>query len=235
MSVRSTQGYNTKIVANGVILDLFKDEEIKISNNITNLFDIGSIPADFSRTIMLPGTKKNNAFFEHVYDISIENPYLFATNQKVSAYLDFDGIYLASGYLQLNKVSVYENKFIDSYEISLYGIISSFSRDINRLTLNDLSSLTEFNHTSSFSNISSSWNGNLFSGSIIYPLADYGSALSYTAGTDVNGIDDPDGAISIQDFKPAIKVKKVWDSIFSTTGYTYTSSFLNSLNVSSTF
>jgi len=227
MSIRSTQGYNTKIVANGVILDLFKDEEIKISNNITNLFDIGSIPADFSRTIMLPGTKKNNAFFEHVYDISIENPYLFATNQKVSAYLDFDGIYLASGYLQLNKVSVYENKFIDSYEISLYGIISSFSRDINRLTLNDLSSLTEFNHTSSFSNISSSWNGNLFSGSIIYPLADYGSALSYTAGTDVNGIDDPDGAISIQDFKPAIKVKKVWDSIFSTTGYTYTSSFLN--------
>lgn len=225
--LNSTQGYNVKIVANGVILDLFKDEEIKISNNITNLFDIGSIPAEFSRTIMLPGTKKNNAFFEHVYDISVTNPFIFATNQKVQAYLDFNGIYLANGYLQLNKVSVYENKFIDSYEVSLYGIISSFSRDINRLTLNDLTSLSQFNHTSSFNNISSSWNYELFSGSIVYPMADYGTGWQYTAGDLFFGLDDNEGAITIQDYKPAIKIKDVWDAIFETTGYTYSSSFFN--------
>ena len=113
MAIRSTQGFQTKLVADDIILDLFQDEEIKISNNITNLFDIGAVPAEFSRTIMLPGTKKNNAFFEHVYDISVTNPFLFSTNTKVSAYLDFDGIYLVSGYLQLNKVTVYENKFIE--------------------------------------------------------------------------------------------------------------------------
>jgi len=226
--LNSTQGYNVKLVANDIILDLFKDEEIKISNNITNLFDIGAIPAEFSRTIMLPGTKKNNAFFEHVYDISVQNPFLFATNQKVEAYLDFDGIYLANGYLQLNKVSVYENKFIDSYEVSLYGIVSSFSRDINRLTLNDLTTLSKYNHTSSFTNVSSSWGGGLFSGSIVYPFADYGTGWSYTAGDAFFGIDDNEGAISIQDYKPAIRVKAVWDAIFEKTGYTYTSSFMNS-------
>ena len=229
MAIRSTQGFQTKLVANDIILDLFQDEEIKISNNITNLFDIGVIPADFSRTIMLPGTKKNNAFFEHVYDISVTNPYLFATNTKVSAYLDFDGIYLVTGYLQLNKVTVYENKFIDSYEISLYGIVSSFSRDINRLTLNDLSSLNQFNHTASYNNITSSWSGNLFSGSIVYPLADYGSAYEFTQGAlNLFGIDDQDGALCVQNFKPAIRVKDVWDAVFKTTGYTYSSSFMNS-------
>jgi hypothetical protein len=229
MAIRSTQGFQTKLIANDIILDLFQDEEIKISNNITNLFDIGAIPADFSRTIMLPGTKKNNAFFEHVYDISVTNPYLFATNTKVSAYLDFDGIYLVTGYLQLNKVTVYENKFIDSYEISLYGIVSSFSRDINRLTLNDLTSLNQFNHTASYNNISASWSGNLFSGSIVYPLADYGSGYQFTSGQDnLFGIDDVDGALCVQNFKPAIRVKKVWDAIFDTTGYTYSSSFMNS-------
>jgi hypothetical protein len=229
MAIRSTQGFQTKLIANDIILDLFQDEEIKISNNITNLFDIGAIPADFSRTILLPGTKKNNAFFEHVYDISVTNPYLFATNTKVSAYLDFDGIYLVSGYLQLNKVTVYENKFIDSYEISLYGIVSSFSRDINRLTLNDLTSLNEFNHTASYNNISASWNGNLFSGSIVYPLADYGSGYQFTQGQyELFGMDDVDGALTVQNFKPAIRVKKVWDAIFDTTGYTYSSSFMNS-------
>jgi hypothetical protein len=226
--INSTQGYNVKIVANGIILDLFQDEEIKLSDNITNLFDIGSIPAEFSRTIMLPGTKKNNAFFEHVYDISVTNPFLFATNQKVSAYLDFDGIYLANGYLQLNKVSVYENKFIDSYEISLFGIVSSFSRDINRLTLNDLTTLSQFNHTSSYNNISASWNRELFSGSIVYPLADYGSGYQFTSGQlSQFGMDDQEGALTVQNFKPAIRVKEVWDAIFDTTGYTYSSSFFN--------
>ncbi len=178
---------------------------------------------------MLPGTKKNNAFFEHVYDISVTNPYLFASNTKVSAYLDFDGIYLVTGYLQLNKVTVYENKFIDSYEISLYGIVSSFSRDINRLTLNDLSTLNQFNHTASYNNITSSWSGNLFSGSIVYPLADYGSGYQFTSGQDnLFGMDDVDGALCVQNFKPAIRVKEVWDAVFDTTGYTYSSSFMNS-------
>jgi len=229
MSIRSTQGFQTKLIADNIILDLFQDEEIKISNNITNLFDIGAIPADFSRTIMLPGTKKNNAFFEHVYDISVTNPYLFSTNTKVSAYLDFDGIYLVSGYLQLNKVTVYENKFIDSYEITLYGIVSSFSRDINRLTLNDLSTLQQFNHTASYNNITASWSGNLFSGSIVYPLADYGSGYQFTQGEyERFGLDDQDGALTVQNFKPAIRVKEVWDAVFDTTGYTYSSSFMNS-------
>ena len=228
MSIRSTQGFQTKLVANDVILDLFQDEEIKISNNITNLFDIGAIPAEFSRTIMLPGTKKNNAFFEHVYDISVTNPFLFSTNTKVSAYLDFDGIYLVSGYLQLNKVSVFENKFIDSYEISLYGIVSSFSRDINRLTLNDLTSLSQYNHTSSYDNIISSWSGSLFSGSIVYPLADYGSGYQFTQGQyELFGMDDTEGGLSVQNFKPAIRIKEVWDAIFDETGYTYSSSFWN--------
>jgi hypothetical protein len=229
MAIRSTQGFQTKLIANDIILDLFQDEEIKISNNITNLFDIGTIPADFSRTIMLPGTKKNNAFFEHVYDISVTNPYLFATNTKVAAYLDFDGIYLVTGYLQLNKVTVYENKFIDSYEITLYGIVSSFSRDINKLTLNDLNTLEQFNHTASYNNITSSWSGNLFSGSIVYPLADYGSGYQFTSGQyQLFGMDDQNGALTVQNFKPAIRVKDVWDAVFDTTGYTYSSSFMNS-------
>ncbi len=47
-------------------------------------------------------------------DISIDNPFLFATNIKVPAYFDFDSVYLSQGYLQLNKVNVRANKFIES-------------------------------------------------------------------------------------------------------------------------
>jgi hypothetical protein len=230
MGVTTTQGIKFQLVAEGQILDLFKDEELKISDNVTGLFDLGVIPADFTRQFTLPGSKKNNAFFEHVYDISVQSPDTFATNIKVPAYIDYNGIYLAQGYLQLNKVSVVANKFIDSYEVTLYGSVSSFARQINRSFLTDLTSLSAYNHTSSYNNISASWAGELFSGSIVYPFADYGQGWQYSQGN-LNGIDDAvnggAGQLSVEDFKPAIKVKTVWDAIFTEAGFTYTGSFWN--------
>lgn len=228
MGILSTQGLPFQLVANDTILDLFQDEDILLSDNVTGLFDLGVIPADFTRQITLPGTKKNNAFFEHVYDISVFNPDTFATNIKVPAYLDFGGLYLSQGYLQLNKVNVYANKFIDSYEVTIYGAVSSFAREINRSYLTDLTSLSTYNHTSSYTNISASWNGDLFSGSIVYPLAEYGQRLEFTKGN-INqfGVDDFDGALSTQNFKPAIKAKIVLDAIFNEAGYRYSSSFID--------
>jgi hypothetical protein len=228
MGVISTQAFTFRLVANGQELDIFEDEDIKLSNNITGLFDIGSLPSDFTRQITLPGTKVNNAFFEHVYDISIDSPFLFATNIKVPAYFDFDSIYLSQGYLQLNKVNVLANKFIDSYEVTIYGTLSSFGREINRLYLTDLTTLSALNHTSSYDNISASWSGNLFGGDIVYPLADYGSGYQYVPGDfQTFGLNDQEGALTVQNFKPAIRVKAVWDAIFEQAGYTYTSSFMN--------
>jgi hypothetical protein len=227
MGVTSTQAFTFRLIANGTQLDLFADEDIKLSNNVTGLFDIGVLPSDFTREITLPGTKVNNAFFEHVYDISIDNPFLFATNIKVPAYFDFDSIYLSQGYIQLNKVNVIANKFIESYNVTIYGTLSSFGRDINRGYLTDLSSLSSYNHTSSYANISASWQGNLFNGDIVYPLADYGTGWTFTEGDAYFGLDDNEGAINIQDYKPAIRVKPVLDAIFNEAGYTYSSSFMN--------
>ena len=227
MGVISTQGFAFRLVANNdTQLDLFDDEEIMISDNVTGLFDLGVLPADFTRQITVPGTKKNNAFFEHVYDISIDSPYLFATNEKVPCYFDFGSFYLADGYMQLNKVNVIANKFIDSYEISIYGGLSSFARDINRYFLTDLTaSLSQFNHTASFNNISASWEGQLFSGSIVYPFAEYGQKIQFTPEEAFFGIDSNEGALCVQDFKPSIRIKEVWDAIFETYGYTYSGSF----------
>jgi hypothetical protein len=228
MGVTSTQGFKFKLVANDEILDLFHDETIYLSDNITGLFDLGVLPADFTRQITLPGTKKNNNFFEFVYDISVENPYLFSTNQKVSCYLDFDGIYLSAGYMQLNKVNVLANKFVDSYEVTVYGGLASFGRDLKRYFLTDLtSSLSQYNHTASFANISSSWGGNLFNGTIVYPMAEYGQRLEYQSSFSQFGIQSVNAGLAVQDYKPAIKMKTVFDACFSTFGYTYTSSFMN--------
>jgi hypothetical protein len=228
MPVTSTQDFSFKLVANGTQLDLFKDEAILLSDNVTGLFDLGILPSDFTRQITLPGTKANNAFFEHIYDISIESPFLFETNVKVPCFFDFDSIYLADGYLQLNKVNVIANKFIDSYEVTIYGGLSSFARDINRFYLTDLtSSLSQYNHTASLQNITASWEGNLLGGDIVYPMAEYGQALLYSPELNQAGIDEPAGAMCVQDYKPSIRLKSVWNAIFEEFGYTYSSSFFD--------
>ena len=228
MGVTSTQGFVFRLVANETQLDLFEDEDYLVSNNATGLFDIGVLPSDYTRQITLPGTKVNNAFFEHCYDISITSPFLFSTNVKVPAYFDFGGLYVSNGYLQLNKVNVIANKFIDSYEVTIYGGLSSFARDINKYYLTDLSSLSQYNHTSSYNNISASWDGSLFSGDIVYPLADYGSGYQFTSGQyELFGMDDQNGALTVQNFKPAIRAKVVLDAIFAEAGYTYSSSFMS--------
>jgi len=232
MGVNSSKGFNFRLMASGsdgfVQLDTFSDEDILVSNNVTGLFDLGILPSDFTRQINIPGTKVNNAFFQHVYDIAIENPYLFRTNVKVPAYFDFDGLMISQGYLQLNQVNVYANKFVESYEISIFGGLSSFGRDINRNYLTDLtSSLAKYNHTASYDNISASWNRELFDGDIVYPLVEYGQRIQYTPEDELFGIDSPSGSLCVQDFKPSIRVKKVWDAIFEEYGYTYSSSFLD--------
>jgi len=228
MGVVTTQGFSFKLVANDVELDLFGDEEIKVSDNITGLFDLGILPSDFTREISLPGTKKNNAFFQHVYDISVKNPILFSTNAKVSCFLDFGGIYLAQGYLQLNKVNIIGNKFIDSYEVSVYGSLSSFARDINRAFLTDMTaSLAQYNHTASLENITGSWDGALYNGDIVYPFAEYGQKILFSPDDNLNGIDVPSGSLFVQDYKPAIRLKRVWDAIFDEYGFTYTGDFFN--------
>lgn len=52
MGVISTQGFTFRLIANGQQLDLFADEDIQLSNNVTGLFDIGVLPSDFTRQIL---------------------------------------------------------------------------------------------------------------------------------------------------------------------------------------
>jgi len=225
MGISAGKSFRAKLVSGNVFLDMFKEEDVKVSNNITQLFDLGAVPSNFAQNFTLPATYKNNLFFENAYDISIDFPENFNTNQKVDAYLDFDGIYVVSGYIQLLKINI-KDKYIDSYEISLFGQVSKFNRDINLKFLTDLDELSVYNHTASIGNITASWSNELFSGSIVYPIADYGKRITYNPSllTSINNIS---GGFFVQDFKPAIKVKTVLDAIFDDLGYTYTSSFLS--------
>jgi hypothetical protein len=218
--------YYFRLIANGVELDTFDDEQVLVSNNSTGLFDIDKLPSDFTRQLTIPGSKRNNDFFKHAYDIDINQPYLFQESQKVECYIDISGYLLVQGYIQLNSINVINDK-VDTYDISLYGSLSNFSRDLQQNFLTDLTGLSIYNHTASYTAILDSWDGNLFSGDIVYPLVDYGEGFTFNASTLPGqfGIDTFPGTLNVKDFKPSIRVKKVLDKMFEQFGYTYSSSF----------
>lgn len=264
MSVTSGRNRIFKLIARGVELDLFDDETIYLSNNVTGLFDLGLLPSDFTRQITIPGTKRNNAFFEHVYDISIDEPYLFKTNEKVVAQFDFDGFYVSQGYLQLEKVNLRENKYVESYEIAIYGLLSSFKRDLQSLTLSELTTVETYNHVFSAGNILNSWSGSSYTGvvnpdfnqnsiftssldghnlggEIVYCLSDGGKQIAYqsTLPDNIKGINAPGlntgGEITPQNFKPALRLDLLIDAIFNQTQYTYESTFLSESKFNNTY
>jgi len=243
MSVVSGRNSVFKLIAQGIALDQYDDEEIFLSNNVTGLFDIGKLPSDFTRQITLPGTKRNNDFFKHVYDISVDEPYLFKTNEKVIAQFDFDGFYVAQGYMQLENVVVKENKFIDSYTVSVFGLLSSFAKDLQSTFLTDLDVLSKYNHTASIDIIKETWLGNnptnpdqvtnsgsFEVGDIVYPIGDYGQGWVYQSATSANNFslnnqDETGGSVNVIDFKPMLKTKRVVEAIFSQSQYTFESEF----------
>ena len=264
MAVQSGRDKVFKLIARGTELDLFQDETIFLSNNVTGLFDLGKLPSDFTRQITIPGTKKNNDFFQHVYDISIDEPYLFQTNTKVIAQFDFDGFYVSQGYMQLERVNLLENKYIESYEVSIFGLLSSFKRDLQSITLNEVSSFNKYNHEFSMDAITTSWSGSSYDGSpydasalppyntraftssldghnlggeIVYMLTDSGKQHAYQASLPNNlfGIDNTEGLLVSQDFKPAMRLDRVIDAIFDETNYTYESTFLSESRFDNTY
>ena len=43
-----------------VIMDTYKDEDLLLSNNLTEITEVDQIPYSLTRTFQLPGTNKNN-------------------------------------------------------------------------------------------------------------------------------------------------------------------------------
>jgi hypothetical protein len=90
-------------------LDLYSSVPIKINRSFAELQDIAKRNSDYSIGIQIPGSKKNNKFFEDFYNVDMQSLYFVSTNKVLCEVLINDESYF-SGYMRLNKVSVLESK-----------------------------------------------------------------------------------------------------------------------------
>ena len=155
-------------------LDLSGDIPIKISKSFAEIEDISKRNSDYSLGLILPGSKKNNKFFEDYFNVDTQSLFFNATLRVPCDVLIDDQRYF-NGYMKLNKVSVM-NSMVE-YDVTLYSNVGDLFGKIGNNLLKDLDYNSidyRFNHYFSIYNTVADWNYSILqSNSIAPPLYFY--------------------------------------------------------------
>lgn len=199
---------------NVTTLDLKDDLPVSLTYSIAEVQDQSKRNGSYSKTVTLPGTKTNNKFFEHLYEVNVDT-FNFNPNLKTACTLYQEDVVVIKGHLQLKGIKKVAKNSTESieYEVVIYSNLSTLFQSIGEGKLTDLD-FSAYNHTYNYANITSSWSATVGTG-YVYPLIDYGYnnfATNY---------------FHVEHFRPAIYVKTYLDKIFTAAGKTYTSTFLS--------
>jgi len=224
--VKETTGY--------ILLDLMEDNPIKLTMAVADIMDPTASPSTYSQTFRVPNTANNNLFFKSAFNI---NAVSFDATQKIESYIEDSNVTIAVGSIRLSNIITNNRDKNVEYEVTFFGEVSDFSAAIGGGFMNSLN-LTAYNHLKSYANVVASWSKNLFLGDVIYPLIEWG--YDYLDGLPVQntlalhdnqlakkGFTANNHPLSIDQFKPVIRAKVLFDAIFASSGFTYESTFLN--------
>jgi len=237
-----------RVINNNVVTDLDVNAEIPLRLDIST-FDNSRIGVLFgvgSQTFDLPGTKKNNAFFNNAYDIgALDIPALY---DFVSAAVLLDGDEILTGNMQLQEVISSEDGYV-TYKVTIVDQAIQFTSELDGKFIAN-ADFSDYDHNLSVAFITGSWSGSAnnadlpLSGAVYYPLVDYGndgeeayysldpsgslpfiqfSGIATTSGS----IDNQRTPLAYQQLLPAIRGTELLGVIADQAGFIYTSSFAN--------
>lgn len=162
LRVKVNNASSTTGITQYEILDLYTSIPILVSRSYAELQNISQRNSDYTYNIQIPGSKKNNRFFEEFYNVDMQSLY-FNVNQQVACdVLINDEVYF-KGYLRLNKINVLNSKV--EYDVTLYSVVGSLFGNIGNGLLNELDFDDEeytFNHTFNQGAVTAEWNTSNF-------------------------------------------------------------------------
>lgn len=180
-------------------LDLYGDIPIKINKSFAELQDVAKRNSDYSIGLQLPGSKKNNRFFEDYFNVDTNSLFFDATLRVPCKVLIDDESYF-NGYMRLNKTSVMDSKV--EYDVTLFSTVGDLYGKIGNNLLKDLNFDDidyHFNHYFNIYNVTAEWrynsltNGNSVPSLWFYPIVhngyNYTGSTVFVSGTTAEEID----------------------------------------------
>lgn len=219
----------TEIFMEGVQLDISADISALFTYAIDDVRDFGSKNTNYSKTISLPGSGRNNAIFGHVFEFTGYNPYdpaganiglNFNAAKAAQCVVLVDGVQVFKGVLRLMEaVQVGEFR---QFECAVFGELGGLMSAIGaRLLTGNISpdddlDFSGYNAAWTTGNMTISWQNQLIFGGgsgVYWPLINYGNVTA-------NQVDYQYKAL-----RPALYLAEYLDKIITKAGYTYDCAF----------
>ena len=214
--------------------DINQEFSTLVTYAIDDIKDFGSKNTSFSKTTILPGTKRNNLLFNNIFEVTGSQDY---DSTKSNVGLNFNAAISARCYVfndvfqclkgTLRVLEIINDRGLLEYEVFVVGELGGFVSALgnSKLTGNTLDdgspdtskdlNFSTYDNIYNISNIVTSWTNTNNGSGVYYPLIDYGNYSigkhNWNYGT----------------FRPALFLKEYIDKIFTNTGYTYQCDLFN--------
>jgi len=204
----------TRIFIENSELDLTQALSQQITYAVDDLQNLDSKSTSFSKTIVIPGTTRNNALLGNIFEFNNSNftsdtapniAYNFNASKSAACRIEVNGLQIVKGIFRLTEI-LYDGDNIE-YETAVFGELGGFIAKLGNSRLEDLD-FSNYNHTYSIANIVASWDNAQAGSGYVYPHIDYGNystnKKNWKYGT----------------FRPALFVKEYLEKIVTNSGYT---------------
>lgn len=210
---------DVQIYIENQLADISQEFSVLLTFAIDDIKDFGSRNTTYSKTIILPGTQRNNRIFGNIWDLNNSIDYDPASrnvlgnfNPSVAASCQiFKGnIQCFKGVIRVMNITI--NNGIPEYECFVTGELGGLLAKLGSKRLEDLD-FSEYVHDLDAATVQASWD-NIGEG-YYYPLIDY-------ANQSTNKQD-----WKLTTFRPCFFLKEYIDKIFADAGYSYDSDLFN--------
>jgi len=225
------------IIKSSEKLELFNDEQIQVSSTIQNVADISKTYTDFSQSFTIPASTHNNKILQHFYQSDVNS--LIDYNLRLDSFIEIELNFFRRGKIQVEKANLKNGK-PESYTLTFYGdgktLLDYFGEDL----LSDLN-YSSLNHLYNGTQVKNRVTNSTNTFDVKYPLISSKRIWTWTGQTpttitpswlniptiSTNDIHNTNGHIHYNELFPALRVKKIFDTIATKYGVSFNGNFLN--------
>ena len=134
--VAKNQLNTNNLLIDGECLDLFESETIPFTMKQTDLSDIGTNFAAFTKDFIIPASKKNNRILKHWMEVKYDDQ--LRSDIPIPARIDISSIYFSLGSIKIMSFSTTESGEPKNYTITYTGALKSLKTLFGDTLLSDL-------------------------------------------------------------------------------------------------
>ena len=225
-----------ELFINDRLVDLDQSIPFPLTFNISDIKDLTARKGNKSKTIKLPGTRRNHELMLSVFTLSS----IDKISDDESDFVDFDpsikatAKYYQNGLLEFNGVAQLMECTLSngvwSFDVTLVSDTIDYIARLQKIKVNELG-WSEYNHALTLTNQQNSWSGLIEengSPAYVYSSPDWDGRGYYYGLIDYGYTRPTPSTFGVEHMPPQVFVYEVLEKAFAYAGITWTSTFMES-------